>query len=65
MSRGADQEPGIWEEKVKKINVKRSICHILIVKKRLFFRNICILPPLVPSKSDLQKIPKIVLNMCI
>ena len=39
--------------------------NILIVKKRLFLRNNCVLPLLVASKSDLQKIAKIVLKLCI
>ena len=44
---------------------KILIDNILIVKKRLFLRNICALPPLVASKSDLQTIPKIVLKLCM
>ena len=39
--------------------------NILIVKKRLFLRNNCVLPRLVASKSDFQNIPKIVLKLCI
>ena len=44
---------------------KILIDNILIVKKRLFLRNICVLPPLVASKNDLQKNRKIVLKLCI
>ena len=39
--------------------------NILTVKKRLFLRNIWLLPPLVASKSDLQKLPKTVVKLCI
>ena len=41
------------------------IDNIVIVKKRLFLGNICVLPPLVASNSDLQKICKILVKLCI
>ena len=59
----------IERKKLKKIRCKNMckilIGNILIIPKRLFLRNIGVLPPLVASKSDLQKLPKIGLKLCI
>ena len=41
------------------------LINILMLKTILFLRTICVLPPLVAWKSDLQKIPKIFLKLCI